>query len=167
MADPVPYASGGVKGKVGERLGITLPDAQPQVQMLRLTGLLFETDKAFLLPLAVPGMKAVADFFARKRGAQVLVSGHADTQGSKEYNRGLSVERADSVSAFLRDDADAWLDWYKGKAHSKPWGTREDQHMLSAVKSPAGSPYYQGTVHGILDAGTRAAAKAFQQDNGL
>ncbi|HXJ23024.1 MAG TPA: OmpA family protein [Polyangia bacterium] len=149
----------------GARYKIVLP---PLVFRVRLVGLLFDTDKTFLLPSSMAGIRRLNELYQDHTGKTVLVSGHADTAGSTDHNLALSVERAQAVAAFLQDDADDWLGRYQaGKFKSAVWGTREDQLMLSAVNDDAGSPYYGGVVTGRADAGTRAAIHRFQDDNSL
>jgi peptidoglycan hydrolase-like protein with peptidoglycan-binding domain len=99
--------------------------------------------------------------------AQVLITGHTDTQGGEAYNTTLSLERADSISAFLRDDAAAWLAWYGAdRPNEKRWGAREDQSMLTAL--PEGkTPYLEGPATGVRDARTTEAVRQFQSDEGL
>ena len=138
----------------------------PRVMRGRLTGFLFDTNKTFLLPGALTGMRGLASFYAAHPGLAVLVTGHTDTVGLAPANLALSDERAAAVAAFLVDDVDAWLRHYTGTPGSSPWGTREDQHLLSALPA-GGPPYYAGPIHGQLDAATQDAARQFQADHGL
>lgn len=157
------------------RAGLTLPTGArhtvvlpPLVVRVRLVGLLFDTDKTFLLPSSMPGVRRLNEIYQDHVGKTVLVSGHADRAGSADHNLALSVERAQAVAAFLQDDADDWVARYQaGKFKSAVWGTREDQLMLSAVTDDGGAPYYGGVVTGRADAGTRGAIHRFQRDNGL
>lgn len=138
----------------------------PRVLRGRLTGFLFETNKTFLLPKALTGIRGVAEFYAAHPGMKVLVTGHTDTVGPESNNLLLSDERADAVAAFLIDDVDAWLRHYQGTPGSSRWGNREDQHMLSAL--PAGQPpYYAGPITNVADAATQDAIRRFQADHGL
>jgi outer membrane protein OmpA-like peptidoglycan-associated protein len=135
---------------------------------VRLVGILFETDKSFLLPSSMPGIRQLKSIYDQHVGKTALVSGHADRAGAASHNLALSVDRAKSVAAFLQDDDDDWMTRYQAGAHqSAVWGTREDQYMLSAVKDSAGSPYFPGLVTGRIDAATRDATNRFQSDNGL
>src|SRR5262249_46267357 len=134
---------------------------------VRLVGMLFETDKSFLLPSSMPGIRQLKSIYDEHIGKTVLVSGHADRAGSAAHNLALSVDRAQSVAAFLQDDDDDWMSRYEaGAHHSAVWGTREDQHMLSAVPDAGGSPYFTGPITGRVDASTRDATTRFQSDNG-
>jgi outer membrane protein OmpA-like peptidoglycan-associated protein len=154
----IAYARGGVSIPVGVSQ-VSLP---PAVYRGRMTGLLFETDKAFLLPSAIPGIRELKRLYDEHPGAEVMVSGHADREGPADYNLALSVERAEAIEAFLQDQVDAWLPWYgTAKPASKRWGVREDQHMLTALG------HYTGPVHGRSDRATRDAVGRFRTDRGL
>lgn len=138
----------------------------PRVMRGRLTGFLFDTNKTFILPAALTGIRGLASFYAAHPGLNVLVTGHTDTVGPDAANLSLSDERAAAVAAFLVDDVDAWLKHYQGTPGSSRWGTREDQHMLAALPDGA-PPYYAGPIHGQLDAATQDAVRRFQTDHGL
>jgi outer membrane protein OmpA-like peptidoglycan-associated protein len=160
-----PKYQSGVGITIGSPKTLTLP---PRVFRGRLTGMLFDTDKAFLLPFALSAIKELKLFYDDHPGLSVLVTGHADRAGSADYNRDLSVERAESIEAFLQDRVDAWLAWYgTGKPANKRWGVREDQHMLSALKGANGAPFYAGPIHGRNDQGTKTATTRFREDAGL
>jgi outer membrane protein OmpA-like peptidoglycan-associated protein len=156
-----------------ERSPLTLATGQthrvklpPRVLRGRLTGFLFETNKTFLLPAALPGIRGLTTFYAAHEGLKVLVTGHTDTVGPDTANLALSNERAQAIAGFLTDDVDVWLRHYHGTPASATWGTREDQFMLTAL--PDGKPpYFAGPVTGVLDGPTRAAVKQFQSDHGL
>lgn len=147
----------------GQAHTVKLP---PRVMRGRLIGFLFETNKTFLLPEALTGIRGLADFYAAHPGLRVLVTGHTDTVGPDTANLSLSDERAEAVAAYLTDDVDRWLRHYSGTPGSSAWGTREDQHMLTALPD-GGPPYYAGPVHGVLDAPTQDAVRRFQTDHGL
>jgi hypothetical protein len=123
---------------------------------------LFETDKTFLLPSAIPGMKGLKRVADDRPDARILVSGHADRVADEAYNLQLSVERALSVAAYLRDDVGAWLACYgAGKPAARRWGTREDQWMLGALRDGAG-PFYTAPVDGLKGPDTAVAVRRFQ-----
>ncbi len=146
-------------------LQIVLP---PLVFRVRLIGMLFETDKTFLLPSAMPGIRRLRELYEQRSALAVLVSGHADRAGSTAHNLQLSVERARSVAAFLKDAVDDWMPWYGTGAHAGlRWSVREDQLMLSAVTDAAGAAYFTGPVTGTSNPATRDAVNRFQADNGL
>jgi outer membrane protein OmpA-like peptidoglycan-associated protein len=149
----------------GAKHVVALP---PQVVRVRLTGMLFETDKSFLLPSSMPGIRRLKEIYDERPTLNVLVSGHADRAGSDAHNLTLSVERAQAVAAFLKDVVDDWLPRYGASGHTgAQWGVREDQFMLSAVTDGAGAPYFAGPVTGTSGPATRDAVKRFQADAGL
>jgi N-acetylmuramoyl-L-alanine amidase len=138
----------------------TLPTAPNNgSQRGTLTGMVFDTNKTFLLPGALDLVRALKRHFDANP-SEVLIVGHADRSGEGEYNRVLSQERAESMAAFLQDDADAWLAWFS-EGSSKQWGTGEDQHMLSALSDAQGS-FYTGEVSGVADSATHDATERFQ-----
>jgi outer membrane protein OmpA-like peptidoglycan-associated protein len=69
---------------------------------LTLNSVLFETNKASLLP---EGQRQVEEFAAiiQQSGGNriVVVEGHTDNQGSKAYNQRLSVRRAKTIRKAL------------------------------------------------------------------
>jgi outer membrane protein OmpA-like peptidoglycan-associated protein len=158
-----PYAAGGVDAPVGTLTTVEVP---PRTYRGRLLGILFDTDKTFLLPAAVPGVRELARFYEQHPG-EVLVTGHTDTTGDDAYNQALSRDRAQAIADYLTDDADGWLAWYDAPVWSKRFGTREDQMMLQTVTDGGGAPYYAGPIDGIAGAGTADATARFQADHGL
>jgi outer membrane protein OmpA-like peptidoglycan-associated protein len=123
---------------------------QPRVVLAQLFGMWFETSKCFLLPTALDGLRSVPTLYKQNRETDLVVVGHTDTAGTPSYNDPLSLERARSVVAYLRDEVDAWLDWYGShQASEKRWGAREDALMISAVASYSGEdpPPDESLVH--------------------
>jgi outer membrane protein OmpA-like peptidoglycan-associated protein len=107
---------------------------RPPVALARLHGMYFDTNKCFLLPTAVASLKRLVETYALHLDSEVLIVGHTDTAGSEAFNLDLSADRADALKAFLRDDADAWLDWYDDSVRdSKRWGRHEDLLMIDAL----------------------------------
>src|SRR5438874_8044214 len=158
MGEPTPYNVGGIDVAAGSALIVQIP---PRVFLGRMTGLLFDTNKTFLLPRSLAGIRGLRRFHDQHPGVQVLVVGHTDTVGPTQYNLTLSIERAHSIAAYLRDDVDGWMEYYPGRTGSAHWGTVEDQHMLKELG------FYSGPVNGSLDGPTREAVRAFQTSKGL
>ena len=114
---------------------------QPWVIRARLVGLYFDTSKCFLLPTALSDIKKLKRLYDDYPDSAVLVVGHTDKTADPSYNDPLSLERADSVAAYLRDDAEAWLSWYgAGKSWEKRWGAKEDHLMLASLPDYATRP---------------------------
>ncbi len=128
----------------------------PAVTLARFSGAIFETNRAFLLPTArLLGLKPLIE---RGPLTDVMIVGHTDTSGTQDYNESLSLERAKAVLAYLRDDVEAWLEFYK-QAHPRRWGATEDRYMLGAIlkrdlEAPTNQPvrYFQRT-EGLVDDG--------------
>ena len=114
---------------------------------LRLIGMFFDTNKNFLLPDAMKGIRELVHIYEENPDSELLVVGHTDRSGSPSYNDPLSVERADAVAAFLTDDVDAWLARYKSSVSSKKrWGKVEDLHMLESLADFSTKPKTQSAV---------------------
>jgi outer membrane protein OmpA-like peptidoglycan-associated protein len=130
---------------------------------VRLVGMFFETNKSFLLPTAMRGIRSVRRVYDRNPAAKLLAVGHADTAGDDKWNLDLSLERANAVADYLTDDVDRWLEWFEPlKNHPlKVWGVREEQLMLSALPEGA-EPFFDGDATGVEDARTAAAVAKFQ-----
>ncbi|MCA9709703.1 MAG: hypothetical protein KDK70_27945, partial [Myxococcales bacterium] len=106
---------------------------QPYVMLARLFGLTFETSKSFLMPDAIPSVRAMRRLYDGNPQTTLLLVGHTDTVGEPSYNDPLSLERAESMAAFLTDDVEAWFAWYgTGKPAEKRWGSREDGLMMAS-----------------------------------
>ena len=62
---------------------------------------LFEFDKAALIPTARQKLNRLAELLSETQGQKIVVEGHTDAIGSETYNEKLSKERAHSVAQFL------------------------------------------------------------------
>ncbi len=113
--------------------------AVPRVVLARVRGLLFDTNKAFLLPSAVEDLRdKIRPIYETNNPSELLVVGHTDTTADPWVNDPLSLERAKSTVAYLQDDVDSWLDFYsENLSESRRWGEVEDELMLDAVLSDA------------------------------
>jgi len=132
---------------------------QPFVVMARLRGMQFDTDKTFLLPTALESVAWLADIYREsglkgKSGTALdssgrpktlaYVVGHTDTSGKRDHNRKLSLERAQSVAAYLLDDVDSWLAQFEyANRTSLQWSKTEEKLMIQSLVGPAagGSNY--------------------------
>ena len=61
----------------------------------------FDFDKATVKPEAFADLSAHAKFLVNNPSAQVVLEGHADERGTREYNIALGERRAKSVSRYL------------------------------------------------------------------
>lgn len=121
---------------------------------VRLVDLLFDLNKCFLLPSAMPDIREIRNQYDLHPKSNLLIVGHTDTSGDEEPNLTLSLERSDSIAAFLTDAADAWdAFFHDDKPAEKRWGMREIQMMLSALPE-AGERFYAGPIDGVQGDGT-------------
>lgn len=133
----------------------------------RLAGMFFDTEKCFLLPVAIPGLRRVVQIHEENPSAKILIVGHTDTAGKDEYNLKLSLERAQAVLDYLRDDAAAWDKHFQDADAGKRWGLKEIQIMLCRLQDAEGYPFLAGKVDGKMGPVTQAAVRSFQKANGL
>jgi len=63
---------------------------------------LFSYDDASLASKYLPSIHAQAQYIKNHPGARVLIAGHTDERGSREYNIALGEKRANTVSEILR-----------------------------------------------------------------
>ena len=62
---------------------------------------LFTVDQSGLRPDAISILKAQADWLKEKKFLPITIEGHADEQGTREYNLALGARRATAVREFL------------------------------------------------------------------
>src|SRR5690606_37230863 len=70
---------------------------QPWCIRARLFGMYFDTNKAFLPPAAMAGIRGIKRLYDEHPSSHLLVVGHTDTTSDPWYNDPLSLERANSV----------------------------------------------------------------------
>jgi len=119
---------------VRPKVPFTLILSRPPVRRVRMVGLLFDANKCFLLPQALPGILTAVALHQERPSAKVLIVGHA---GGDEDLAGadIAVDRADIVAAYLTNKPDAWLAWFKeDKPARSRWGdARGSTHALRAA----------------------------------
>ena len=119
----------------------------PRVTLVRLVGLLFDTDKSFLLPSALSDMAELHEVSQEHPDSELLVVGHTDTSADPATNDPLSLERAENVIAFLRQDVDTWLKRYDSKIPVRHrWASNEDQQMLLSLNGMLQRPLGEDPV---------------------
>lgn len=69
------------------------------------TDLLFDYNSASLREAAVGSLQKLADLIQRNPNSTFTIEGHTDSFGTPEYNARLSTARAESVKAWLVQDA--------------------------------------------------------------
>lgn len=114
---------------------------QPSVERARLVRFFFDPNKTFILPDLPGARNTLLELYQRHTPSKLLIVGHTDRSGDQAYNDQLSLERAETLLAYLRDDVDAWLEWYdSGVPKKKRWGSAEDLAMLGALPDGGEAP---------------------------
>lgn len=81
---------------------LVVKESDTEVRVELAADVLFDFDKADLLPKAEETLTSAAEFVKqRSTGGVIRIEGHTDAQGSASYNKKLSLRRADSVKKWL------------------------------------------------------------------
>ncbi|MBK9577123.1 MAG: peptidoglycan-binding protein [Fibrobacterota bacterium] len=137
-----------------------------QVRRVRMVGMVFDANKGFVLPQALPGIRKIVAMNKAYPAAKMLVVGHAE---SDEIHAGIDLarHRAEMLTAYLVGKHEPWLACFgPSQVAASRWGTREIQLMLSALDN-GGKPFFEGCASGITDEKTKSAIKAFQKSKAL
>lgn len=137
-----------------------------RVRRVRMVGMIFDANKGFVLPQALPGIKKVVDMHKAFPQAKMLVVGHAE---SDEIHAGIDLahHRAEMLTAYLVGKIEPWLACFgPSQVAASRWGTREIQLMLSALDND-GKPFFEGCASGLSDEKTKNAIKVFQKSKAL
>lgn len=63
---------------------------------------LFSYDNSVLASKYIPSVNAQAQYLLTHAGARILIAGHTDERGSREYNVALGERRANTVAELMR-----------------------------------------------------------------
>ena len=88
-----PERSAGLIGLHGKSIVVADPSVADTVY--------FDYDKSTLRPEAQRALAGVADFMRRHSELQIMIAGHADERGTREYNLALGNLRAVAVRNYL------------------------------------------------------------------
>ena len=81
---------------------IEIKETPTEVRVEMAADVLFDFDKADLLPKADATLQKAADFIHEKaKGGAVRIEGHTDAKGNDAYNQTLSERRAASVKSWF------------------------------------------------------------------
>ena len=113
-----------VSGK-SEALGAALRDlgattSPTEIRIALNSDVLFDFDKATLLPKAFPELQKVATVLKSYPNASCTVEGHTDAVGNDSYNQKLSERRADAVKSWLLANGVTSTLATRGWGRSKP-----------------------------------------------
>lgn len=93
-----------------------------------LENILFELNKAVLLPEALAGLKNLETFLKRNPELRISLEGHTDSTGEENFNRKLSLDRAQAVADFLMANGiDAERLLVQGFGSDNPLSSNEDE----------------------------------------
>lgn len=93
-----------------------------------LENVLFELNKAVLLPEALAGLKNLETFLKRNPELRISLEGHTDSTGEENFNRKLSLDRAQAVADFLiANGIDAERLLVQGFGSDNPLSSNEDE----------------------------------------
>jgi outer membrane protein OmpA-like peptidoglycan-associated protein len=90
-----------VKDFGGKVLDLQVKETTTEIRIEMAADVLFEFDKADILPKAETVLGQVADLLRQKAKGGVRIEGHTDGKGSADYNQKLSMRRAEAVKAWL------------------------------------------------------------------
>ncbi|MFT4012341.1 MAG: peptidoglycan-associated lipoprotein Pal [Paracoccus sp. (in: a-proteobacteria)] len=93
-----PYAGAGGAGAVGAS---TLPGTAEYFKATVGDTVLFPVDQSTLTPEARATLANQAGWLSQNAGFSAVIEGHADEQGTREYNLALGARRANSVQEYL------------------------------------------------------------------
>jgi len=131
---------------------------------VELRGTAFDAGRTFPNPKCLEALKAAVQAQREHSTGDLFVVGHLD--GKEGTDSILAKLRAEMVVAYLTNHAETWLRQFSPDTPAdRRWGVREAQKLLVCLPS-AEKAHYQGGAHGILDARTREALRAFQSASG-
>lgn len=87
-----------IGGKVQD---IQIKETSTDIRIELAADVLFDFDKADILPKAQAALKQAAGIIRDKAKGQVRIEGHTDAKGSDDYNKKLSERRAVAVKAWF------------------------------------------------------------------
>ncbi|MFN2412733.1 MAG: OmpA family protein [Pyrinomonadaceae bacterium] len=87
-------------GKVQD---LRVKESDTEIRIELAADVLFDFDKADILPKAEEALKQAADIIRNKAKSTVRVEGHTDAKGSDAYNQKLSERRAAAVKVWFAD----------------------------------------------------------------
>lgn len=86
----------------GKTESLAVQENDTEVRIDLAADVLFDFDKADLLPKAEETLQKAADLIQQRNTKSVVrIEGHTDAKGSDAYNQKLSVRRADSVKTWF------------------------------------------------------------------
>ena len=81
--------------------GATVERVGEGIQVTFASGLLYDFDSDAVKPTARANLQSLAQSLDKYPGSDLLILGHTDSVGTDDYNKGLSVRRADAAAEYL------------------------------------------------------------------
>jgi outer membrane protein OmpA-like peptidoglycan-associated protein len=81
--------------------GATVERVGEGIQITFASGLLYDFDSDVVKPAARSNLQSLAQSLDKYPGSDLLILGHTDSVGTDEYNKQLSVRRADAAAEYL------------------------------------------------------------------
>ena len=85
----------------GQVIDLQVKETATEVRIELAADVLFDFDKATLLPKAEDTLKKAAEFIRQRAAGVVRIEGHTDAKGDDAYNQRLSERRAESVQKWF------------------------------------------------------------------
>lgn len=95
------YHGDPILGERERRAEAELQDLNALVRSGTMSSVEFEFNKAKLLPQSHPFLDKLAEILLRQKQVKLVIVGHTDDIGDKEYNLWLSQERAKAVKDYI------------------------------------------------------------------
>jgi outer membrane protein OmpA-like peptidoglycan-associated protein len=92
-----------VENLAGNVQDMQVKESDTEIRIELAADVLFDFDKADILPKAQEALKQAAGIIREKGKGTVRVEGHTDGKGSDAYNQKLSERRAAAVKAWFTD----------------------------------------------------------------
>lgn len=93
------------KGVDAQVIDLKVKESKTEIRFELSGDVLFDFDKAEILPRAEPALKKIVDTVKEHKGARIIVDGHTDGKGNDSYNQTLSQRRAEAVKRWLADNS--------------------------------------------------------------
>lgn len=102
-SDPARFGDGSAAGAAGGFVAGSPSDPGSPAYFQQTVGdrVFFEVDQSSLSDSAIATLNGQAQWLLTNTDYTVLIEGHADEQGTREYNLALGARRANSVSEYL------------------------------------------------------------------
>lgn len=105
----------------GQIVDLQVKETETEVRVELAADVLFDFDKATLLPKAEDTLKKAAAFIGQRAKGIVRIEGHTDSKGDDSYNQKLSERRADAVRRWFAGNGLARLRFSsKGLGETRP-----------------------------------------------